>query len=579
MGDLELDLLRRKASRGGQRLDLTDGGFRPRELVPPPGAEAGLAPGQQDLLLEAGVLCNDAEPGQQGGVGDPTELALVEAAARAGLAVSPLRAKHRRTAEIPFRAERQRMAVWVEDPDGSLTAPLGPAPTGGPAAAGSQLLIVKGAPEVILQDCDRWLAGAGVGSLTPPQRAWWLEGAQGLAAAGLRVLAIACGPHHQGPDAGSGGLVLLGLMAQRDPPRPEVPAAVARCHGAGIRPVMVTGDHPLTARAISTAIGLAAPGSPIVLGPELEGLDAAGLEAVVRRTSLFARVLPEQKLRIVRALQATGAVVAMTGDGVNDAPALRQAHIGVAMGISGSDVSREAADVVLLDDNFASIVDAVEEGRQVYANIRRFVRFILGCNLGELITIGSAPLLGLALTPLQILWINLVTDGLPALALALGPTGEGLMREPPIEPGESLFARGLGRAILRTGLVFGALVVALIVVASRLGHPWQTMAFTTLCLAQLGHALSAGSDRPLGRTPPLANPWLLGAVLATGALQLTLLYVAPMARLLGVTALSAVDLAVCAGVSLAFVAYLELEKGLARGLRHAGLPSHPSTGA
>jgi len=390
---------------------------------------------------------------------------------------------------------------------------------------------------------------------------------------------VGSGPHHPGPAKGPGkepakgpakepeaaleSLVLLGLMAQLDPPRPEVPGAVARCHAAGIRPVMITGDHPLTALSISERIGLAEPGDGVVLGPELEGLDERGLKALVQRSSVFARVVPEQKLRIVRALQATGAVVAMTGDGVNDAPALRQAHIGVAMGISGSDVSREAADVVLLDDNFASIVNAVEEGRQVYANIRRFVRFILGCNLGELITIGSAPLLGLALTPLQILWINLVTDGLPALALALGPPEADLMRQPPIEPGESIFARGLGSAILRIGVVFGALVVALMVMAARLGRPWQTMAFTTLCLAQLGHALSAGSDRPLWRAPAWANPWLLGAVLGSTALQLALLYVAPMARFFGVTPLAAVELAACGGVSLVFVAYLELEKLLA----------------
>ncbi len=564
---------------GTQALNLTASGFRIRELAPPRKTGAGIAEGPFDLLLQAGVLCNDAEPGQRGWTGDPTEVALMEAAATGGLEGSGLRAKHGRTAEIPFRAERQRMAVWVSDPDGSLASPLGPASFVSAKAEGSQLLIVKGAPEVILHDCDRWLDGAGARSLTPAEQDWWLEEARGLASAGLRMLAFACSPHHPGPEAGLGGLVLVGLMAQRDPPRPEVPGAVARCHGAGIRPVMVTGDHPLTARAISTAIGLAEPGSPMAQGPELEGLDDASLEAVVQRTSLFARVLPEQKLRIVRALQATGAVVAMTGDGVNDAPALRQAHIGVAMGISGSDVSREAADVVLLDDNFASIVNAVEEGRQVYANIRRFVRFILGCNLGELITIGSAPLLGLALTPLQILWINLVTDGLPALALALGPPGEDLMQQPPIDPGESLFARGLGGAIVRIGLVFGALVVALMLVASRLGRPWQTMAFTTLCLAQLGHALSAGSDRPLWRTPLLSNPWLLGAVLATAALQLTLLYVAPMARFLGVTALSAIDLAACAGVSLAFVGYLELEKWLAQILRHAGHSPHPHTSA
>ena len=537
--------------------------FTAAELAPPPQAVGGIAPGGLDLMLAAAVLCNDAEPRNGDATGDPTEVALMGAAARAGLDARSLRQQHPRQAEIPFRAERQLMAVWVSDPDHALAAPL-PAD---PAA----LLFVKGAPEGILERCDRWLDGAGLRGLTTAQRDWWLAEARALASSGLRVLAFACGPHHPGPaaepEAGLEALVLLGLMAQLDPPRPEVPGAVARCHAAGIRPVMITGDHPLTALSISERIGLVGPGGVVVLGPELEGLDEGALGAVVQRSSVFARVVPEQKLRIVRALQATGAVVAMTGDGVNDAPALRQAHIGVAMGISGSDVSREAADVVLLDDNFASIVNAVEEGRQVYANIRRFVRFILGCNLGELITIGSAPLLGLALTPLQILWINLVTDGLPALALALGPPEEDLMRRPPIEPGESIFARGLGSAILRIGVVFGALVVALMVVASRLGWPWQTMAFTTLCLAQLGHALSAGSDRPLWRTPPLANPWLLGAVLGSTALQLTLLYLAPMARFFGISPLAAVELAACGGVSLVFVAYLELEKLIARARR------------
>lgn len=549
-------------AEGAGELEAAGGhhGWRATELAAPPKAVPGLCPGNLDLLLLAGVLCNDAEPQQRGGMGDPTEVALLEIAARAGLQATSLRAQHGRVAEIPFRSEQRMMAVWLRDAEGRLTADLGPPDVDRNPAGESLLLIAKGAPEAILHRCDRWLDGAGMRPLDGAQRDWWLAQARALAASGLRLLAFAAAPRHGGPQDGVETLVLLGLMAQRDPPRPEAAGAVARCRGAGIRPVMVTGDHPLTARSISEAIGLAEPGSPIVQGPELEGLDAAALEALVSRTSLFARVVPEQKLRIVRALQATGAVVAMTGDGVNDAPALRQAHVGVAMGISGSDVSREAADVVLLDDNFASIVNAVEEGRQVYANIRRFVRFILGCNLGELITISSAPLLGLALTPLQILWINLVTDGLPALALALGPPAEDLMRQPPIEPGESIFARGLGGAILRIGLVFGALVVALMVVAARLGRPWQTMAFTTLCLAQLVHALSAGSDRALWRTDPAANPWLLGAVLASAALQLLLLYVAPLARFFGVTPLTAIELAACGGVSLLFVTYLELEK-------------------
>ena len=558
--------------------------FQVRDLEPPPGAVAGSSPEHLDLLLKAGVLCNDAEPRDGGGMGDPTEVALVVAAARAGLDARSLRERHPRITEIPFRAERQMMAVWVRDADGSLMEPLGADPmetlVADHGGESSLALIVKGAPEALLERCDRWLDGGGPRSLDPAQRQWWLAQARELAASGLRVLAFACRRHHPDPVAGAEAglerLVLLGLIAQLDPARPEVPDAVARCHDAGIRPLMITGDHPLTALSISERIGLAPPGADVVLGQELEGLDDAALGELVRRTSVFARVVPEQKLRIVRALQAGGAVVAMTGDGVNDAPALRQAHIGVAMGISGSDVSREAADVVLLDDNFASIVNAVEEGRQVYANIRRFVRFILGCNLGELITIGSAPLLGLALTPLQILWINLVTDGLPALALALGPPGEDLMHQPPIEPAESIFARGLGGAILRIGLVFGALVVALMLMAARLGRPWQTMAFTTLCLAQLGHALSAGSDRLLWRTPALANPALLWAVAGTTALQLALLYLQPVARFFGIEPLSATELGICGGVSLLFVVYLELEKLIAllrRGDQEAVLPS------
>ncbi len=515
------------------------------------------------LLLQAGVLCSDAEAVSQDaptGIGDPTEAALVAVAAGAGIDAAALRQRFPRTAEAPFSAERQRMAVWVHDPAVDLQAPLGAA-----ASGSTQLLLVKGAPEELLRRCDRWLGADGVGDLDAGGRDGWVEQARSLAGQGLRVLAFACATHHQGPAAELDGLVWLGLMGQRDPPRPEVPDAMARCHAAGIRPVMITGDHPLTALAISARIGLLAEGrepepGDLLLGPELERLDDAALRLVVARASVYARVLPEQKLRIVRALQANGEVVAMTGDGVNDAPALRQALIGVAMGLSGSDVSREAADVVLLDDNFATIVNAVEEGRQVYASIRRFVRYILGSNLGELITIGSAPLLGLALTPLQILWINLVTDGLPALALALGPGEQGLMQRPPLAPGESIFARGLGRTIVRIGLVFGALVVGLMLLAARQGRPWQTMAFTTLCLAQLGHALSAGSSRPLLRVSPFANPWLLGAVLGTALLQLALLAIAPVARFFGLAPLSAGDLGLCLGVSLLFVLYLELEK-------------------
>jgi Ca2+-transporting ATPase len=311
-----------------------------------------------------------------------------------------------------------------------------------------------------------------------------------------------------------------------------------------------------------------------VLGQKLEASDDEQLRQLVQRCSVFARVPPEQKLRIVRALQANGQVVAMTGDGVNDAPALKQAHIGVAMGLTGTEVSKEAADMVLLDDNFATIVNAVEQGRLVYANIRRFVKYILGSNVGELLTIAATPLLGLTgvpLTPLQILWMNLVTDGLPALALALEPGERDLMARPPAEPGESIFARGVGAYILRIGVIFAAFTIALMVYAFRSGAPWKTMVFTTLCLAQMGHALAARSDRPLVQVPAFSNPWLLAAVGTTTLLQLLLVYVKPLAAFFGTTPLSMRDLGICFGVSLLFFVYLELEKvfRLWRRQRHA----------
>jgi Ca2+-transporting ATPase len=547
---------------GGQGHELK-GSLDSTTLKVPSGAVAGAAPGALHLLLQAGVLCSDAElKSQPDGtwdiLGDPTEGALVVVAAKAGLDDFALRSHFRRVAEIPFSSERQLMAVWIDDPNGDLQAPLGHSDTDS-----SRLLISKGAPEVIIGLCDRWIDGSGVVAMAEEQRQWWLQQARDLAASGLRVLAFAGAPHHPSPDHKLDNQVLLGLMAQLDPARPEVAVAVATCREAGIRPVMITGDHPLTARAIGASIGLAPADGEVVLGRELQGFSDDQLQQVVARCSIYARVPPEQKLRIVKALQANGHVVAMTGDGVNDAPALKQAHIGVAMGITGTEVSKEAADMVLLDDNFATIVNAVEEGRLVYANIRRFVKYILGSNVGELITIASAPLLGLVgvpLTPLQILWMNLVTDGVPALALALEPGEKGLMKRAPAEPGESIFARGIGSYILRIGVVFAVIVIALMLYAASVEAPWATMVFTTLCLAQMGHALSARSDLPLFQVAPLSNPWLLGAVLLTSGLQLLLLYVPGLSRFFGTTPLSGHDLLICVGFSVLFFLYLELEK-------------------
>ncbi len=554
---------------GTESVAVTGEGYSPsgmltsKLLTPPQNSSPGCSSEARQLLLHAGVLCSDAELKQDAAknweiLGDPTEGALVVVAAKAGIDAFAIRSKFKRVAEIPFSSERQLMAVWLQDPSGELQAPLGSIANGS-----TRLLISKGAPEVIIGNCKRWIDASGVVDLSADQQQWWLDQAQGLAAAGLRVLAFACAPHHESPNHELDDQVLLGLMAQLDPARPEVIKAIATCRQAGIRPVMITGDHPLTAKAIGAGIGLCDLDAEVVLGRELEGFDDARLQEVVMQNSVYARVPPEQKLRIVKALQARGQVVAMTGDGVNDAPALKQAHIGVAMGITGTEVSKEAADMVLLDDNFATIVNAVEEGRLVYANIRRFVKYILGSNVGELITIASAPLLGLVgvpLTPLQILWMNLVTDGVPALALALEPGEKGLMDRAPAEPGESIFARGIGRYILRVGVIFALIVIALMFYASRTNAPWQTMVFTTLCLAQMGHALSARSDLPLIQVAPFSNPWLIWAVLLTSGLQLLLLYVPWLSNFFGTTALKGHDLLICVGFSLIFFLYLELEK-------------------
>ena len=505
------------------------------------------------------MLCSDAELKQEPDgrweiLGDPTEGALAVAAAKADLDGFALRKPLPPPGlEIPFSSR-------ADGGSGAVPEQLQhPRPGIGRFIT---LMISKGAPEVILATCDRWLDGSGVAALSEAQRQWWLAEARGLAASGLRVLAFACAPHHPSPEQELEHQVLLGLMAQLDPARPEVALAVSRCRQAGIRPVMITGDHPLTAAAIGSSIGLVGADAEVVLGKQLEAADDETLAAMVSRCSIFARVPPEQKLRIVKAFQDLGQVVAMTGDGVNDAPALKQAHIGVAMGITGTEVSKEAADMVLLDDNFATIVNAVEQGRLVYANIRRFIKYILGSNVGELITIASAPLLGLVgvpMTPLQILWMNLVTDGLPALALALEPGEEGLMQRP-AEPGESIFARGVGSYILRIGVVFATITIALMLTISSTGGPWKTMVFTTLCLAQMGHALAARSERPLIQVNPFSNPWLLGAVVFTSLLQLSLLYIPALSRFFGTVPLPPQDLAICIGFSMVLFLYLELEK-------------------
>jgi P-type Ca2+ transporter type 2C len=315
---------------------------------------------------------------------------------------------------------------------------------------------------------------------------------------------------------------------------------------------------------------VAQPGDLVLTGQQLQKLSQAELEQQVGKVSIYARVSPEHKLRIVQALQKQGQFVAMTGDGVNDAPALKQADIGVAMGITGTDVSKEASDMVLLDDNFATIVRAVQEGRVVYTNIRRFIKYILGSNIGEVLTIAAAPIMGLGgvpLSPLQILWMNLVTDGLPALALAVEPAEPNVMQRPPFSPRESIFSRGLGSYMVRIGIVFAILTIVLMNWAygycQGTADPdrWKTMVFTTLCLAQMGHALAIRSNTQLSiQLNPLSNPYLLLAVGFTTILQLLLIYVEPLRNFFGTHVLSQTELLICIGFSALMFVWIEMEK-------------------
>jgi Ca2+-transporting ATPase len=509
-------------------------------------------------LLRAVALCNDASPAAAGGwQGDPTETALVELAAGAGLDKAELERQWPRIDERPFDASRKRMTTVHRTGQGDVA-------------------YTKGAPESVIPLCSgQWRRDGQVAF----DAAAWLARADALAAQGLRVLAVARSGERL-PQAGGGsaatesGLALLGLVGLIDPPRPEAAAAVRECMEAGIVAVMITGDHPATARAIALRLGIVQdPQAPALTGVELAALDEEALRTCVHRVRVYARVDPAQKIRIVEALQARGEFVAMTGDGVNDAPALRRADIGVAMGKGGTDVAREASSLVLLDDNFATIVGAVREGRRIYDNIRKFVRYAMTGNSGEIWTIFLAPLVGLPipLLPIHILWVNLVTDGLPGLALAAEPAEPGVMQRPPRPPQESLFAHGMWQHILGVGLLIGGLCLGVQAWALSTGHAHgQTMVFTVLTLSQMAHVLAIRSEtQPLWRLGLGTNKPLLGAVLLTFALQLATIYVPFLNPVFKTQPLSAAELALCLAAAALVWGVVEVEKAWRR-RRQAG---------
>jgi Ca2+-transporting ATPase len=488
------------------------------------------------LFFTALALSNDAAVDKDGNViGDPTEVALFSIAKNSGFDKRELKEDFPRVAEIPFDSDRKCMTTFHKT-SGVRDLGLGVSAKNQSQTPIPQPLVAftKGAIEVLIDKADNILTSDGIRAADKNEIHRVNER---MAADGLRVLGIAMRrwdtlPDDMSPENVETGLTILGIVGMMDPPREEAREAVATCKTAGIKPVMITGDHPITAWAIARRIGIIGEDDihfNTITGRELEKLSLKELEDRVENIKVYARVAPEQKLKIVKALQDKGQFIAMTGDGVNDAPALKRADIGVAMGITGTDVAKEASHMILLDDNFATIVKAVKEGRKIYDNIRKFVKYLLTTNSGEIWTLFLAPLIGLPipLLPIHILWINLMTDGLPALALSVEPAEGDVMRRPPRYPKESIFAHGLGVHAIWVGLLMAGIVLFVQAWAIKTGHAhWQTMVFTVLCLTQLGHVLAIRSEKEsLFKIGLFSNKSLLGAVVLSFVFQMLTIYV------------------------------------------------------
>jgi Ca2+-transporting ATPase len=511
-------------------------------------------------LLRSAALCNDARLEREDGAwhlrGDPTEGALVVAAVKAGLDLGALGAQAPRLEEIPFSSERKRMTTLNQTADG-VTA------------------FSKGAAELILGTCSHQATATGVQALDEAARARIALAARDMARRALRVLAIAYKPRTTLAEAEQ-GMIFAGLAGMMDPPRAEASAAIAECEEAGIRPVMITGDHPDTAEAIARELGILK-GGRVVVGRDLDAMTQAELEREVEHIEVYARVSPEHKLRVVTAWQARGHVCAMTGDGVNDAPALKRADIGVAMGVTGTDVSREAADMTLTDDNFASIVGAVEEGRGIFSNIKKYLMYLLSSNVGEIGLMAVATLAGmpLPLSAVQILYVNLATDGLPALALAFDPPEPALMRRAPRDPRDGIFTRPVVALVLVGGLWSTLVNIGLFAWELRQGEALgldperalthaMTITFLSLVLIQFFKAYNFRSDRVSVLYRPFANVWLNLAILWELALLMVVIYVPTLAAAFGTYPLSAEDWATVFLAAFSVVPVLELAKWLIR---------------
>ncbi|AOS83820.1 ATPase [Chlorobaculum limnaeum] len=537
----------------GLDVSVAGSGYRPEGELKIDGG-SGELPQPVRELLQAGALCNDATldrspEGEWKISGDPTEAALVVAARKAGFDERDLRNRFQRIDEQPFSSETKRMTT-VHRSDATTFA------------------IVKGAPEMILPACSLALDASGqTEALDDSSRRDILEKVELMGRDALRVIAIA---RKEGSGAGDAadGLVFIGLAGMIDPPREEAKDAVERCVAAGIRPVMITGDHPVTARAVARELGILRKGN-VLAGVEIEAMDDRALGEAAGSVEVFARVSPEHKLRIVEALQKNGEVVAMTGDGVNDAPALKKADIGISMGISGTEVSREASAMTLLDDNFSTIVAAIEEGRGIYDNIKKYLTYLLSSNIGELGLMAGATLLGipLPLTAVQILYVNLATDGLPALALAVDPAEPDIMKRPPNDRKQGIFTRPMMALMLAGGLWSMLVNLVLFEWARHSGRSLSeamTMTFVSLVLIQFFKAYNFRSEREHVFRKPFANKWLNLAILWELVMLAAIVYVPVLTTPFGTFAMPAEDWVIVVGGALTIVPVIEMTKWLIR---------------
>ncbi len=548
------EMTARKIYAAGQMLDVTGSGYDPHGKFSLNGTE--VAPSEAlTLLLRTALLASDAQVVQADGnagswqvKGDPTEGALVVAASKAGLNKAELESQFPRVDEIPFTSETKRMTTLHTTPHGTMAC-------------------CKGAPETLLDSCTRQLTPNGEIALDEAGRKAILETARQMAGEALRVLAVAM-RHNATLANANQDMTFLGLVGLLDPPRPEAKEAIQKCAHAGIRVVMITGDHPLTAQAVARELGIFNTGR-IVTGAELEKMSEQDFEREVDHIEVYARVSPAHKLRVVTALQKKGQIVAMTGDGVNDAPALKKADIGIAMGITGTDVSKEAAAMTLTDDNFASIVAAVEEGRGTFSNIKKYLMYLLSSNIGEIGLMAGATVMGLPmpLTAVQILYVNLATDGLPALALAVDPPEPDLMLRKPRNPRTGIFTRPVITLMMVGGLWSAMVNLSLFIWALNSGRSLEeaiTMTFVSLVLIQFFKAYNFRSDRLSVLNRPFANKWLNWAIVWELALLGLILYVPFLHDAFGTYYLPLQDWIIVVGLSLTISPVLELAKWMER---------------